>query len=50
MGGGTEGPHETGWLALEIAKARTLLGVQPRWTLETAVEKTMNWYLSLIHI
>ena len=44
VGGGTEGPHETGWLALEIAKARTLLGVQPRWTLETAVEKTMNWY------
>lgn len=36
--------HEAGWLALEIAKARALLGVQPRWNLEASVEHTMNWY------
>jgi CDP-glucose 4,6-dehydratase len=37
-------PHETAWLALETAKARTLLGLQPRWTLSQAVERTMAWY------
>ncbi len=39
-----EGPHEAGLLALEIAKARSVLGFRPRWDLATAVEKTMNWY------
>lgn len=43
-GDGTEGPHETGWLALEISKARTLLGISPRWTLKESVERTLNWY------
>ena len=32
-GDGTEGPHEAGWLALEITKARNDLGVRPRWPL-----------------
>ena len=36
--------HEAGWLALETAKARTQLGVQPRWTLEEALHRTMDWY------
>lgn len=43
-GDGTAGPHEAGWLALEIAKARATLGFAPRWTLATAVERTMAWY------
>jgi CDP-glucose 4,6-dehydratase len=43
-GDGTEGPHEAGWLALEIAKARTLLGVEPRWSLAQTVEHTLKWY------
>lgn len=43
-GDGTEGPHEAGWLALEITKARIELGVKPCWTLEQAVERAMNWY------
>ncbi len=37
-------PHEAAWLALETAKARTVLGVQPRWTLTEAVARTMAWY------
>lgn len=41
---GSEGPHEAGWLALEIAKARGVLGVSPRWHLDEAVERTMVWY------
>lgn len=43
-GDGSEGPHEAGWLALEIAKARTTLGVKPRWSLAEAVQRTMHWY------
>lgn len=38
------GPHEARWLALETAQARSLLGVQPRWPLATAVARTMDWY------
>jgi CDP-glucose 4,6-dehydratase len=38
------GPHETQWLALEIAKARQVLGVQPRWSLDEAVRRSMTWY------
>ncbi len=37
-------PHEAAWLALETAKSRTLLGVQPRWTLPETVARTMAWY------
>ncbi|GAA0772602.1 CDP-glucose 4,6-dehydratase [Castellaniella ginsengisoli] len=43
-GDGTEGPHEAAWLALEIAQARTVLGVQPRWGLQDAIMRTMAWY------
>ena len=43
-GDGTEGPHEAGWLALEIAKARTVLGVQPRWPLVESVQRAIHWY------
>jgi len=43
-GDGSEGPHEAGWLALEIAKASTTLGVNPRWALTEAVQRTMHWY------
>lgn len=44
-GDGSEGPHEAGWLALEVAKARTLLGVAPRWSLAESVRRTVRWYL-----
>ncbi|WP_295444567.1 CDP-glucose 4,6-dehydratase [uncultured Thiodictyon sp.] len=43
-GDGNEGPHEAGWLALEIAKTRTQLGVHPRWSLTQAVQRTLRWY------
>ena len=46
-GDGTQGPHEAGWLALEIAKARTALGVKPRWPLAESVRRTMHWYREL---
>jgi CDP-glucose 4,6-dehydratase len=43
-GEGGEGPHEAGWLALEIAKAQHVLDVAPRWSLQAAVQRTLNWY------
>ena len=44
FGDGSDGPHEAGWLALEVAHARTALGVEPRWALREGVERTMHWY------
>lgn len=41
---GSEGPHEAGWLALEIAKSRSVLDVHPVWPVAIAVERTMRWY------
>lgn len=43
-GDGSAGPHEAGWLALETAKARVGLGVQPQWNLAETVTRTMAWY------
>ncbi len=37
-------PHEAGWLALEIVKARVSLGVNPKWALTESVNRTMAWY------
>lgn len=40
----TVGPHEAGWLALETAKARVILGVQSKWGLARTVTRTISWY------
>jgi len=45
-GDGSEGPHEAGWLALEIAKVRTALCISPKWNLAETVRRTMAWYLA----
>ena len=39
--------HEAGWLALEVAKARVALGVNPKWHLAETVQRTMAWYQAL---
>ena len=44
FGDGLEGPHEAGWLALETAKVRSVLGITQRWDLDHSVRQTMNWY------
>ncbi len=46
-GDGAEGPHEAGWLALEVARARAELGVTPQWPLHEAVRRTVLWYRRL---
>ncbi len=43
-GDASEGPHESAWLTLDIAKARNVLGVSPTLTLVQAVTRTMAWY------
>jgi CDP-glucose 4,6-dehydratase len=43
-GDGSEGPHESAWLALDAAKARADLGVTPRLTLKQALDWTIAWY------
>jgi CDP-glucose 4,6-dehydratase len=40
-------PHEAGRLALEVARARDMLGVTSRWPLAEAVGRTMRWYRRL---
>ena len=37
-------PHEATLLKLDITKAREQLGWEPKWVLETALEKTVSWY------
>lgn len=43
-----QGPHEAGTLSLETAKSRALLGLAPRWSLATAVARTMSWYRAVL--
>jgi CDP-glucose 4,6-dehydratase len=42
-----EGPHEAGFLALDIERARTVLGISPKWPLDVAIARTMRWYRAL---
>lgn len=36
-------PHEARYLKLDCAKAKAKLGWTPKWTLETAIDKTIEW-------
>jgi CDP-glucose 4,6-dehydratase len=36
--------HEANLLTLDSAQARLELGWSPRWAIETALEKTLEWY------
>lgn len=42
-----QGPHEAGLLALDSSRARSVLGVEARWTLAQGVAYTMQWYRAL---
>lgn len=37
------GPHEAGFLKLDSTKLKQTFGWQPKWNLETAVAKTVEW-------
>ncbi|HCK03662.1 MAG TPA: CDP-glucose 4,6-dehydratase [Methylophilaceae bacterium] len=36
--------HESGLLTLDISKSRNILGFEPRWQVEEAINKTAQWY------
>lgn len=37
------GPHEANFLKLDCSKLKATFGWRPRWTLETAIEKVVEW-------
>ncbi len=37
------GPHEANFLKLDCSKLKAILGWRPRWNLETAIEKVVEW-------
>lgn len=39
----TSAPHESGLLKLDCAKIMSVLGWKPRWDIEKAVQKTIEW-------
>lgn len=41
---GAEHPHEANYLKLDCSKAKLLLGWQPKWSLEQAIEHIAVWY------
>lgn len=44
LAGEQEGPHEAGLLALDATKIHDMLGIAPRWNLETTVSRSAQWY------
>ena len=40
----TDSPHEAGLLALDSTQARSLLGWAPRWDVQEAVQRTVDWH------
>ena len=37
------GPHEANFLKLDCSKLKTTFGWNPRWRLDTAIEKVVEW-------
>ena len=37
-------PHEANTLKLDSSKAKSILGWRPRWTIDTAIDKTIDWF------
>lgn len=38
-----DGPHEANFLKLDCSKLKTTFGWKPRWNLETAIQKVVEW-------
>jgi CDP-glucose 4,6-dehydratase len=38
-----EGPHEANFLKLDCSKMKSVFGWKPKWNVETAIEKTVEW-------
>ena len=44
VGSQHDAPHEAHHLTLDASHAEATLGLRPRWSLDEAVARTMNWY------
>jgi len=44
----SDAPHEAAHLRLDISKAKTELGWEPKWNATTAVERTVEWYKNIL--
>ena len=40
----SRGPHEAGYLKLDCSRMRQVFGWKPRWNIEEAVKKTVEWF------
>ena len=40
----TDHPHEATYLKLDCSKAKSMLGWEPRWNIEIALSKVVEWY------
>lgn len=38
-----DGPHEAGFLKLDCSKLKSILDWKPKWNIETAISKTVEW-------
>lgn len=38
--------HEASWLSLDVSKVRFCLGIEPKWSAEEAVKRSIHWYKS----
>ncbi|SDH59961.1 CDP-glucose 4,6-dehydratase [Pseudobutyrivibrio sp. 49] len=43
------GPHEANFLKLDCSKIKTTFGWQPRWNVETTMEKIVEWSVSYLN-
>lgn len=43
------GPHEANFLKLDCSKMKTVFGWQPRWDVETTMEKIVEWSDAYLH-
>ena len=43
------GPHEANFLKLDCSKLKATFGWKPRWNLDTAIEKVVEWSKCWIH-
>ena len=39
-----DGPHEANFLKLDSSKARKIFGWKPKWAIEDAISRTVDWY------
>ena len=46
---GDRGPHEANFLKLDNSKAKETLGWKPKWSIEKAIEKTIEWTRAYQH-